>query len=108
MLLVQIHGQEEAGFVPEHRIDTHDEGAAIIIPAGKMPANHLMSDWEKTTMGTFGTLDPGLFAKDPNPLIGTRGLVAGLAGPAALETARINVIAPAKERAKENDPRFNC
>ena len=62
MRLVEIGGQEEAGLVPQHRVDAHDEIAAVVILAGKMPANHVVGDGQKTAVRAIGAFDPGLLA----------------------------------------------
>ncbi len=60
----------------------------------------------KRRCGHVGALDLGLLAQAAGPLVGARGLIAGLAGLAALEATRINIVASAKERAKQGDLGF--
>ena len=103
MRLVEIGRQEEAGLVLKHRVDAHDEITAGIILAGKMPANHIVGDGKEAAMRAFGALDLGLLAQAPRPLVGTRRLIAGLAGLATLEATRIDIVASTKERAKQGD-----
>ena len=62
MRLVEIGRQEEAGFVRQHRIDAHDEIAAVVVLAGQMPANHFVGYGQKSPVWTLGALDSGLFA----------------------------------------------
>jgi hypothetical protein len=58
-------------------------------------------------MRAFGALDPRLLANPPDPLVPARRRIAGPAGPAAHEPARIDVLAPAKERTEQGDFVFN-
>ena len=60
--LVEIGCQEEAGFVLEHGIDSHDEIATVVILAGKMPADRLIRDRKEAAARAFGALDPGFLA----------------------------------------------
>ena len=68
---VKVGGQEETRFVPQHRVNAHDETAALAVSARKMPADYLVSDGKKTLVGTFGTFDSRFFADSRNPLIAT-------------------------------------
>ena len=97
MCLVKIGRQEEAGLIQEHRIDAHDEVAAVVILAGEVPANDIVGDREKTAVGAVVTLDPGLLADAPDPFIGAGRLIARPAGLAALEAAGMDILPPAKE-----------
>ena len=67
--LVEIGRQEEAGFVLEHRVDAHDEVAAGVVLARKMPADHFVGDGQETVMRTGGAFDLGLLAQAPHPLV---------------------------------------
>ena len=68
-----------------------------------MPANHLVGHRKKTLVGTFGTLDSGLFADSPDPFITTHWRIAGLPCLAVFEAARVNIFAPTEQRAEERD-----
>ena len=67
MRLVEIGGQEEAGLVLKHRIDAHDEIAAVVISAREMPANHFVGDGKEAAMRAVGALDLGLLAQAREP-----------------------------------------
>jgi predicted GIY-YIG superfamily endonuclease len=95
--LVEIDRQEEARLVSEQRIHASDEGLALIVAAGQVPADHLISDGKESTMRTLRALDAGLFADPAHPLIGARRRIAGLAGLSALESARVDVVTAAEQ-----------
>ena len=84
-------------------MDAHDEIATVVIPAGKMPADYLVCNGEKTAAWAFGALDPGLLAEAADPFVGAGRLIAGLAGPSALKAAGIDVVASTKERTEKGD-----
>ena len=48
---VKIGGQEETGFVQQHRINAHDETTAIVVLTRQMPANHHVGYGKKTLGG---------------------------------------------------------
>jgi len=52
-------------------------------------------------VGALGALDGGFFAQAAGPLVGAGGLVAALAGLAALEPAGVDVVAAAEEGTEE-------
>ena len=54
-------------------------------------------------LGHSRALDPRLLADAPHPFVAHSGRIAGLAGLAALESARIDVLAAAKERPEQRD-----
>ena len=56
--LVQIGGKEEAGFIPEQRVNAHDEVAPGVVVAGKMPANNLVRDGQEMLIQTGRAFDP--------------------------------------------------
>jgi hypothetical protein len=97
---VEIRGQEETGFVQQHRINAHDETTALIVPTREMPAEHLISYGKKTRVGAFGTFDSRFFADSRDPLIGARRRIAGPASLSAFETARIDIFASVKQRGR--------
>ena len=101
--LVQVGRQEEAGFIPEQRVNAHDEVAPGVVVAGKMPANDLVGDGQEVLIRTCGAFDPGLLAQARRPFVATRGRISRLAGLAILEAARIDIVSSAKERAKQGD-----
>ena len=72
-----------------------------VIPPGKMPTDDIVGDGQKTLVRTDGALDPGFLANARNPLVATSGRITRLASSATLEAARIDVVASAKERAKQ-------
>ena len=45
---VQVGREEEAGFIPQQRVNAHDEVSAEVVVAGKMPANNLVRDGQKS------------------------------------------------------------
>ena len=97
MRLVEIGSQEEAGLVLQHGVDAHHEITARIISAGKVPADGIVGDGQEVALRAVGALDLGLLAHARNPLVGARRLIAALAGLAALEAARIDIVPSAKE-----------
>jgi hypothetical protein len=72
----------------------------VILP-GKMPTDDIVGDGQKTLVRTDGALDAGFHANARNPLVATSGRITRLASSATLEAARIDVVASAKERAKQ-------
>lgn len=68
---VEIHCQKSAGFVQEHRINTHDEGAPSFIHSGEMAPDDFISDGQQFTVGTRRTLNTGFFTEPANPLVRT-------------------------------------
>ena len=68
-----------------------------------MPADDIVGDWQEPLVRAVAALDPGLFAQARDPLVGTRGRVARFTGPSIVEATRVDVVAPAKERAKQPD-----
>jgi hypothetical protein len=67
-----------------------------LITALQVPPNDVVGDGKEATMGADRALDTRFLADAAHPLVRARRRVAGLAGPSALESARINVLAPAK------------
>ena len=82
---------------------TRNEGTAVRVLPREMPADYFVRDGKKPAAGALGGLDPGLVAETPGPFVGAGRLVAGLPGPAALETPGIHIVSPTKERAEEGD-----
>src|SRR6185436_10897809 len=81
----------------------HDKLTALIIPARKVPANHFAGDRKEAPVWAIGALDSWPLTHAPNPFVRASRRVARLSGFSALETARINIGSPTKERAKEFD-----
>ena len=75
MCLVKINCQEETGLVPQHRVNTHNEIAASLIPAREMPTNDFLGHRKETTLGAIDTLNSGLLAYPRNPFIGAGWLI---------------------------------
>lgn len=74
--LIEVNGEEEAGFVEEHRIDARDKWLIRVVSARQMAANDIVGDRQESTMRAFRALDARLFADAPDPLVGTRRRVA--------------------------------
>src|SRR5262245_49040291 len=102
-LPVEIDGQEITGLVLEHGINPDNEVAVLIVPARKMPANHFVADRKEAPVWAIGTLNSWLLAQTPNPFVCASRRVTRLPGFSALETPRVNIGSPTKERAKESD-----
>ena len=66
--LIQIGRQEEAGLIPEHRVNAHDEVAPGVVMAGKMPAYHLIRHGQEMLIRASGAFDPGLLAQAPRSI----------------------------------------
>ena len=73
-----------------------------LIPAGQVPADHVVGDRQESAVGTLRTLDPRLLADTAHPLVRASRCIP-LAGPSALEASRVDIFAPAKERSEEAD-----
>ena len=101
--LVEVDGQEPAGVVRQQRIDAGHERLAAGIGARQVPAHDLVRQGKKPTVRAFGAFDPGLLAHAADPFVRTGGRIAVLARPAALEPARIDVLAAAEQRAEQPD-----
>ena len=101
--LVKIDGEEIARLIPEHGIHAHDEFLAVVVLTGEMAPNRVVGNREELLVLTFRTLDARLFADALNPFVGTGRRVSGLAGLAADEPARIDIVAAAEQRAEESD-----
>ena len=104
--LVEIRRQKKARLVQQHGIDPHYEIATRVIAAGQMPSNYIIGYRRKVAMGTLRTFGCAFVTQASHPFIVAGGLVAGLTGSAALETPRINIIAPPEKRAKQGDLLF--
>ena len=94
--LVKIGCQEETGFIQQHRIDTHDEIAAVTILARKMLANHLIGNGKKLAMLAAPAFDSGFLAHAGDPFVGTGRGVTGPTGPLTLEAACVNILSSTK------------
>jgi hypothetical protein len=91
----------------DYGLNAHDEIMAGIVVAGEMPTNRLVGDRQETAVRALDALDLGLLAQAATPLIGTRGLIAGLTRLTAFETTRIDIVVSTKERAKQSDLGFH-
>jgi hypothetical protein len=101
--LVEIDGQEPAGLVRQQRIDTGHERLSAGIRAREVPADDLVGQRQKSAVRAVGAFDARLLANAADPFVRARGRIAVLAGPAALEAARIDVLAAAEQRAEQPD-----
>jgi hypothetical protein len=86
-----------AAFVLEHGIDADDKVAPPIIASQEVPADNLIGQGKKATVGTVCALDPWLLTDAPHPFICTSWLVACPPGLSAFKTNRINIFSPAKQ-----------
>jgi hypothetical protein len=68
-----------------------------------MPTDYFISYRKKAAVRALGAPDPAFFAEALNPLVRASWLIAGCTCFPALETARIDVIASAKEAAEQAD-----
>ena len=100
---VEIHREKKASLVQQHRINAHDEVAALPVLPRKMPANHFIGDRKKAAIRTLGAFDLRFFAYAAHPFVRTRGGVTRFPGRATLEPARINILPPAKQRSEQAD-----
>ena len=94
---VEIDGEEVAGFVEEHGVDSDDE------ISGEVTADHFVGDGEPGLVGAGVTFDAGLFADAPNPFVSADRGVSRFAGFLADEAMRVDFFAATKERAEEGD-----
>jgi len=76
---------------------------ARLILTGEVPPDCLVGHWHKPAVGTGGAFDLGLVTDAADPLVPARRHVAGLAGPAALEPAGINVVPAPEQRLEQRD-----
>ncbi len=102
-VLVEVDSQEEAGLVPQHRVDTCHEGVAGVVVARQVPPDDVVGDGKEAPVGTVATLDTRLLADPANPLVRTGRGIAGLARPAALEPARVDVLPASEQRTEQSD-----
>lgn len=104
--LVEVDGEEEAGFVPKQRVDAGDEGLSLGVATRQVPANDVVSDRKEPTVGTFSAFDARLLADATNPLVGTGGRVTGSARFSALKSPGVHVVAASEQRPEQGDLRF--
>lgn len=100
---VKIDGEKMARFVLEHRIDAHDEVVPLVISTREMVLNSVVGDWEKPAVWTLDALNLALVAQIPDPFVGARWLVAGLASFPAFEAAGVYVHATSEKRPKQGN-----
>jgi hypothetical protein len=62
-----------------------------------MPSDDLFGHRQPALVKAFGAADAGLLADAPDPLVAAGRLIPGLACPAALESAGIDVFPPEEE-----------
>ena len=98
---VQINRQEIAGFIQQHRIHSSYEVAASCVRAYEMLVDHIIRHGQELSMLTTCAFDARLFANAGHPLVRADRRVTRLPGRTTLEAARIDILSPSKERAKE-------
>jgi hypothetical protein len=69
----------------------------LIVTARKVPTDRIIGDGKEAALRAVGAFDFWFLAQTWNPLVGARGLIAGLAGLATLKAARINLVASTEE-----------
>ena len=94
---VEVRGQEPARVVAKHGVHAGDEWLAAVITALEMPSDDLFGHRQPALVKAFGAADAGLLADAPDPLVAAGRLIPGLACPAALESAGIDVFPPEEE-----------
>jgi hypothetical protein len=82
--------------VQEHGVHTGNEGLAGGVAPRKVPADHVIGNWQEPTVRTRRALDARLFADAPHPLVGARRCISRFAGFPALEPTRVHVFIPRK------------
>ena len=87
----------EARVVAKHGVHSGDEWLAAVITALEMPSDDVLGHRQPTLVKAFGAPDAGLLADAPDPLVAAGRLIPGLACPAALESAGIDVFPPEEE-----------
>ena len=107
-LAVEIDHQKVTAFIEQHGIEAHRERLAVIVCARQVPTHHSVGDGEEPPVGAVGALDLRLFAHARSPLVGTCGRITRPTGCQALESARIDVLTPPKQRAKQGDLTFGA
>jgi hypothetical protein len=103
VLLVQIDGQEPAGFIEQHRVNSGDKGMSQRILSREMPPDNLVGDGQEPLMPALAALDFRLFTNATNPFVAASRLVTRPAGLSAFEPAGIDIFASAKQGAKQAD-----
>jgi hypothetical protein len=68
-----------------------------------MVPDGFVSHGQETAVRALGALDFTLVAEISDPLVGANGTVAGLAGLAALEPARVHVLATPEQGPEQRD-----
>ena len=102
-VLVEVHGEEMAAFVGEHRIDPGDEFLARLVLAREVPADHLVSHRQEGAVRAVAALDPRLLTDAADPLVAAGRGVAGAAGLLTFEAPGIEILAALEQRAEERD-----
>jgi hypothetical protein len=100
---IEIHRQKMAGLVAKHRIDPHHEVVPRTVATGQMPADHFVAYREKALIGAIGTFDARFLAHAADPFVAASGLIPRPSRPPALESARIHLVAPPKQRTEQGD-----
>ncbi|MFH0880821.1 MAG: hypothetical protein V2A34_13985 [Lentisphaerota bacterium] len=108
IFLVEVGGQEEAGLILQHGVDTHNKLTARLIPARKMMHYGFIGYGKESPVGAVGASNLAFVAQVSDPLVGASGAVTRLAGLSTLETARIHIRPSAKERSKQGDLGRGC
>ena len=103
ILLIEIDGQKEAGFVAQQRVNAHDEVVPSLILSREMQADDLRGDGQKTLMQTSRALNPGLLADARQPLVTTRGRVTRFPRLATYEPPGIDILTTPKKLAKQSN-----
>ena len=104
-LLVEVDGQKEAGLVLQHRIDAVDARLPLIVATRQMTTDHVVGHRKKAPLRAVGALDLRLLADPSNPFVRAGRRVPGLAGLAALEASRIDVVPSAEQRTEQGNLR---
>ena len=103
VLLVKINCYKIAALILEQRIDADNKRTSPIIASRQVPANNLVRNGQKTTIGTVCALDPRFLTDASYPFICASWLVPCPPGLSAFEANRINVLSPSKQGSKQRD-----
>ncbi|HEY0372862.1 MAG TPA: hypothetical protein VGD79_12715 [Thermoanaerobaculia bacterium] len=103
--LVEIDREKRTRLIAEHGIDSRDERLPFIVASRQMPADHVIGNGQETLVMTRGASDPRLLTDPSHPFVATSRRISGLSGFPALEPARIDIVASAKEGTEQRDLR---
>ena len=102
-LLVEVDGQEPAGFVGQHGVHAAGEVASVRTPAPEVAVDDFGGHRYECLVRALPALYPGLVADSGRPLVGAGGGVAGPAAPYIAPPLRKHVLTAAKQRLKQSD-----